>query len=272
MDSVCLQLCSDIKNNCIEKVEAALRDHPDLDINWEDDEGWTVLHFASYWGRTEIVKLLLDHPFINVNVQMTGGATPFLLCCLSGEVEVVQMLLKDRRVDITLDDNCNCHPLWCASYNGRLEVVELLIASGRDLGNLNLKGRDGYGDGKDYTALEIARKRVHTEIVSLIERFIANPIPTRHQILMKLGLPDALAAEVFALIVFICDDLLQLKETSTLNQIAAIRFFEITLKLPMEVQMIVCCRVVGLMKQNIRTQDSEPAFKSLVRTLFLPQD
>jgi len=37
----------------------------------------------------------------------------------------------------------------------------------------------------------------------------------------------------------------------------------------MELQMILCHRVVGSMKQNILSKDSEAAFKSLARILLL---
>ena len=71
-----------------------------------------------------------------------------------------------------------------ASYNGKHEVIEGLIASGRDLGDiLNMKGKCWYDGGwKDYTALEIAREFKNTEVVSLLERFIANPALTRHEL------------------------------------------------------------------------------------------
>ena len=89
---------------------------------------------------------------------------------------------------------------------------------------------------------------------------------TRHQVRVKLGLLDALAAEVFALTVFLCDDLLQLKPaliTSSNQAATASRFFVIAGKLPMELQMILCHRAVGSTKQNFLLKDSEVAFKSL---------
>jgi len=42
----------------------------------------------------------------------------------------------------------------------------------------------------------------------------------------------------------------------------------ISSKLPMELQMILCHRVVGSMKQNILHKDSEAAFKQLARLLL----
>ena len=60
---------------------------------------------------------------------------------------------------------------------------------------------------------------------------------------MKLGLLDLLAAEAFALTVFLCDDLLQLKPvplasapnfTAAAAAAAATRYFAMTKRLPME--------------------------------------
>ena len=104
--------------------------------------------------------------------------------------------------------------------------------------------------------------------MSLLERFIANPAQIRHEVRAKLGLLDALAAEVFALTVFLCDDLLQLKPAAT--PATAARFFTIAKRLPLELQMILCHRVVGSMKQNILHQDSEAAFEHLARVFLLP--
>jgi len=134
--------------------------------------------------------------------------------------------------------------------------------------------RKGHWDGEDYTALEIAREEKETEAVSELERFLANPAQTRHELRVKLGVLDELAAEVFALTVFLCDDLLQLKPSShhAATPYPATRFFTIAKELPMELQMVLCHRGVGSTKQNILQKDSEAAFKSLARTLLLSRD
>ena len=143
-------------------------------------------------------------------------------------------------------------------------MIEWLVASGRDLGDCkNKKGK--HWDDNEYTALEIAREEDQTEAVSLLERFIANPTQTRFDLRVKLGVLNEVAAEVVALTVFLCDDLLQLKPAL---DTAATRFFTIVKRLPMELQMILCHRAVGSMKQNILHKDSEAAFKSLARILL----
>ena len=86
------------------------------------------------------------------------------------------------------------------------------------------------------------------------------------------GLPffllNELAAEVFALVVFVSDGLLQINETTTPSPAA--RFFSIARRLPLELQMVLCHHVVGSAKEIIPGKDSEVAFKELARRLLWP--
>ena len=63
-----------------------------------------------------------------------------------------------------------------------------------------------------------------------------------------------MAAEVFALVVFLCDGLLKIKEE---NMSGAARFFRMAKELPLELQMVLCHRVVGSMRMNIPGKQSE---------------
>jgi len=254
--------------NQIEEIRALLRDNPGLDVNRGHDFGGTSLHFASCNGHVEIVKMLLAHPAINVNLKDFDGATPFLISCWHNQVPVVRLLLKDPRVDATFPDIDEWTPFWKASNWGRDEVLEWLIASGRDLGDVVRKRK---WCGKEYTALEIARENKMAKVVSLLERFMANPAQTRYELRVKFGMQDELAAEVFAVVVFLCDDLLQLKPVPALVNSAATRFFAMAKRLPMELQMILCHHAMGSARHNITSTKSETAFKSLARNLFLCQ-
>jgi len=212
----------------------------------------------------EVSFLMLHHPDLNVNLQNKYGYTPFSNCCTHGHVAVVCELLKDPRVDVILDDGLGRTPLWWASHMRQLEVVEWLVASGRDLGDV--KGIH-WKDGKESTPLEMARKGENAPIIAVLERFLANPAQTRCELRVKLGVLGA--ADVFALAVFLCDDLLQLKPDAAATTTTS-RFFSIASKLPLELQMVLCHRAVGSMKQNILRKDSENAFKDLVRILLSP--
>ena len=113
--------------------------------------------------------------------------------------------------------------------------------------DLDKEGIDGS------TVLDAARWSEMSEVVSLLERFGDDPAQTRHELRMKL------AAELFALVVLLCDGLLKLKPAPSSNP-AAVRFLTITKRLPMELQMILCHRAVGSMKQSILHKDSSQGF------------
>ena len=104
-------------------------------------------------------------------------------------------MLKDPRVDITLSDHRGHTPLWHASFGGSVDVVEWLIASGRELGDLSI----------------VSSSYLNEDIALLLEKFMVNPAQIRHELQVKLGLLDECAAEIFALTVFLCDGLLQLR-------------------------------------------------------------
>ena len=100
----------------IEEVRSLLSVHPDLDVNSENDQGYSALHTASDNGLVSIIELLLAHPAVNVNLWTQEGRTPFLLSCEGGDVATVRLLLQDLSVDTTLADTEGCTPLWKACY------------------------------------------------------------------------------------------------------------------------------------------------------------
>jgi len=107
----------------------------------------------------------------------------------------------------------------------------------------------------------MAKRRGKTEIVTLLERFKENPGVTRHTIRLEFGWYDEAAAEVFALVVFVSDGFLQIKDTTTATP--ATRFFSIASQLPLELQMVLCFRQVDSTKEIIPGKESEVAFQEL---------
>jgi len=83
---------------------------------------------------------------------------------------------------------------------------------------------------------------------------------------VELGLLDELAAEMFALVVFVSDGLLQIKDTTTATPAA--RYFSIARQLSLELQMVLCFRQVGSDKEIIQGKETEVAFKELARRLW----
>jgi len=82
------------------EVLSLLRVHPEVNINWGNEEEWTPLHVASSRDHDEVVKVLLAHPNIDVNLKDKDGQTPLSLSCEYGLVAIVRLLVKDSRVTV----------------------------------------------------------------------------------------------------------------------------------------------------------------------------
>ena len=104
------------------------------DINVGDVERgeWTLLHYASSNGKTEIVKLLLAKG-ADIHARNVFGITP-LHWASNGKVAE---LLIASGADVNIKSNDGNTPLhWTSSG----KVAELLIANGADI---NAKSNDG---------------------------------------------------------------------------------------------------------------------------------
>jgi len=68
--------------------------HTDLRINDVDKVGQTALHIACYFGKHNIVKILLAHPRIDIDVKGIGKITPLMLALETGQPKCVEELVK----------------------------------------------------------------------------------------------------------------------------------------------------------------------------------
>ena len=102
-------------------------------------------------------------------------------------------------------------------------------------------------------------------MATLLERFKSDAAHTRHLLRLEIGWYNEAAAEVFALVVFVSDGLLQINDTTPSP---AVRFFSIATRLPLELQMVLCSRAMGSAKEIISGKGSEVAFKELAKRLL----
>ena len=242
------------------KLAELMKQDPGFNVNMRlDDDGWALLHFACAENyRSVVIPLLLAHPDIDVNVKGRYAQTPFYYAC-NGYTSCVHEMLKDSRVKVNETDDDGHTPLYLAAWSGRLETIKWWIVSGREM-DLGTPGDVGKTD-----AIGVAKEWGHAKVVTLLERFKENPGGTKHVMRVDLGWYGALAAEIFALVVFVSDELLQIKDT--MNTTPAARFFKIARSLPLELQIVLCFRQVGSAKEIIPGKESEVAFKELARRI-----
>ena len=249
------------KGDAKEVAERIRHPPPRFKVNKGQDRDWRALlhHACRESSRSAVVPVFLAHPDINVNVKDKNGWTPFNFACLYGATSCVRELLKDSRVKVNEPATNGYAPLLNAARDGHLDVIRWWLASGRDI-DLGKPGDIFFTD-----AIAAAKNYGRKEVVSLLERFKSDATQTRRAMRLELGWYDEAAAEVFALVVFVSDGLLQINDTTSTP---AARFFSIGRRLPLELQMMLCFRQVGSDKEIIPGKESEVAFKELTRRLL----
>lgn len=96
-------------------------------------DGWTPLHLAAFFGKTEAVRLLLNKG-AQVNVKSTNQMENMPLHAASSgrHVEVAKLLI-DHGAPVNARQHGGWAPLHAAAQNGDLELAKILIAAGADI-------------------------------------------------------------------------------------------------------------------------------------------
>ena len=201
-------LAAVLKGDAKELAEL-MRQDPGFNVNMTLEGSMrTLLQYACQVdGRSAVIPLLLAHPDINVNLEDDAGNTPFMLACYNGNISCVREMLKDSRFKVNEPTNLGRTPLWWAARWGYLDVIKWWIASGREM---------DLGKAEDFKkdAIGAAKRKGKSEVAILLERFKSDANQTRHVIRVELGFLDDLAAEMFAMVVFVSDGLLQINDTT----------------------------------------------------------
>jgi len=120
---------------------------PPEDVNKVNIEGQTALIYASEYGYSEIVKLLVDVQ-ADVNIQKNNGWTALILASTysntSSNIETVKLLI-DAQADINIRNIYGLTALVYASINSdtssNIETIKLLIDAQADV---NIQNDDGW--------------------------------------------------------------------------------------------------------------------------------
>ncbi|HEV2393161.1 MAG TPA: ankyrin repeat domain-containing protein [Verrucomicrobiae bacterium] len=118
----------------VRRIQAMIKDSPDL-INAKDfGTGQTPLHKAAQTGQLTVATFLLDN---GADVEAKepprfGGRTPLHLAASAGHKAVVDLLLS-RHANVNATDSGGTTPLHLAAGKGFRSVAEVLLAAGADI-------------------------------------------------------------------------------------------------------------------------------------------
>ncbi|KAJ4862694.1 ankyrin repeats (3 copies) domain-containing protein [Trichoderma breve] len=106
----------------------ALLSKSDVDLNAVDDDGQTLLLWATKRGDAVTVKTLLAlNKSFDVNTQGQEPRTPLWWAVTMGNEEITRLLLCSEGVDINSKSIHGQTPLWCAISTGRLSILTILL-------------------------------------------------------------------------------------------------------------------------------------------------
>lgn len=144
----------------IDCIMKSLRGDPAA-INAHSNDGFTALHFACFFGRPEVARLLIDS---GAAVDAVSGnamrVMPLHSAATTLNLEAVRILLE-RGAPVNARQQGGWVPIHAAAQNGDRAMVELMLKHGADPKLANDEGK---------TPAVIAREKGHEEIVALLEK------------------------------------------------------------------------------------------------------
>ncbi len=160
--SALIRLSKDVYKKIVEKI-AEMLIKEGADVNTKDNDGRTVLMFASINGHKDIAQILIDKG-ADVNATTNDGYTALMNASEFGHKDIVEMLIA-KGADVNTKDNDGQTVLMFASINGHKDIAQILIAKGADVNTTN-------NDGK--TALMYACTNNNFKIIKMLIQAKAN--------------------------------------------------------------------------------------------------
>jgi ankyrin repeat protein len=143
----------------LERLRDCLRDA--AAINAYSKDGFTALHFASYFGQPDSARLLLEQGAKADAVASNPTQVMPLHSAASARNLDAARLLLEHGAPVNARQQLGWVPIHAAAQNGDRAMVELLLKQGADPTITN-------DDGK--SPAKVARDKGHPEIADLLEQ------------------------------------------------------------------------------------------------------
>jgi len=147
------------------EVEKMLKENPRL-VSERSHDGWTPLHLAAFFGRLEVVKMLLDAGASMLTISSNNESNlPINAAAAGRRNDVVRLLVARGCPPDARASDTGYTALHLAANNGNVELVEFLLQSGADR---SLK------TGSGETADDLAVKQGH--VIPVLKGESATPL------------------------------------------------------------------------------------------------
>jgi ankyrin repeat protein len=153
----CTALFYAVQRGYVETLHVLL----DAGLTTLDQAGESILHVASIYGHTKVIKDQL-HTIDQASINQTEaeGRTPLFNAAMRGHIDAVELLLS-QNADVNKRDRYNSSALFAAVRNEHLGVVKQLLA----IGQVALDYEDCFGR----TVFSWAYRSKNQELIKLLE-------------------------------------------------------------------------------------------------------
>ena len=115
----------------IDRVRVALDDDPET-VRRLSPDGFTALHLAAFFGKSEIARLLIDSgAAVDTYTTNDFANQPLHAAAAGRHIEVCRVLLA-AGADVNATQHGGSTPLHEAAQHGDVELTELLLSAGAD--------------------------------------------------------------------------------------------------------------------------------------------
>ena len=113
----------------IDRVRAALDDDPEA-VRAFSPDGFTALHLAAFFGKTEVARRLVQAgAAVNVYSANDFHVQPLHSAAAGRHIEICRLLIAGG-ADVDARQRHGYTPLHAAAQNGDVELLELLLSAG----------------------------------------------------------------------------------------------------------------------------------------------
>jgi ankyrin repeat protein len=113
-------LLTSISNNSIDVSKYLIING--IDLNFQDGEGKTALHYLCHYPQQELIELLTEKTF-NPNLKDVFGNTPLWTAIFKNNLNIINLLLE-KGADINSVNNVGKSPLWLANDMGLSSLLK----------------------------------------------------------------------------------------------------------------------------------------------------